>query len=99
MPRQQTAFSRGNARLRFAQPNITKPTSLPAPIKGWNTRDALDAMDPLDAIALDNFYQDSGGVNVRGGTSLYGTITGAGLVRTLAEFHAGKIRKFIAASG
>lgn len=85
-------------RLQVAQRNITKPITIPAPIKGWNTRDALDAMDPLDAIQLDNFFADAGGVSVRNGYTTYATGVGAAAVQTLAEFNAGATRKFLAAA-
>lgn len=54
-------------RLANAAQTVVQPTTLPAPVKGWNTRDALDAMDPQDAILLDNWISDVGGCNVRRG--------------------------------
>lgn len=84
-------------RLTQAAHPIVQPTNLSAPIKGWNTRDALDAMDPLDAILLDNFFPDGGGVMVRNGSAVFANNVGPGAVRTLAEFNAGATRKFIAA--
>lgn len=82
-------------RLKQAAAPIVQPRSLPAPIKGWNTRDALDAMDPLDAVQLDNFFPDGGGVSVRNGFQPFASI-GGGPVKTLAEFNAASFRKFIA---
>jgi hypothetical protein len=58
-------------RLQLASQTIVQPTQLPAPIKGWNTRDALDAMDPLDAVLLDNWFPNTGGVDVRNGYVQY----------------------------
>lgn len=63
-------------RAKISAPNLTQPKSVPAPIKGWNTRDALDAMDPLDAIQLDNWYPDAAGVLVRNGYEGYATTEG-----------------------
>ena len=81
---------------RRAQPSAV-PTSVPAPVTGWNTRDALDAMAPTDAVLLDNWFPTTGKVTVRGGYTEYATgITGN--VDTLAEYHAGATHKFIAAS-
>jgi hypothetical protein len=74
------------------------PPSVPAPIKGWNTRDALTAMDPLDAIQLDNWYPDTNGLNLRNGYVSYATGLGTGSVKTLAEYNAGATRKFLAAA-
>lgn len=89
-------------RLKFASSpqayGQAKSTSLVSPIKGWNTRDALDAMDPLDAIQLDNFFPDGGGCAVRNGYRSYATNVGGGPVKTVAEFNAGLTRKFLAAA-
>lgn len=85
-------------RLKIATAPIIEPTNLASPIKGWNTRDALDAMDPLDAVQLDNFFPDGGGCGVRNGYQSYATSVGSGPVKTLAEFNAGAIRKLIAAA-
>jgi hypothetical protein len=77
-----------------------QPQSVPSPITGWNTRDALDAMPPTDAVLLDNWYPDAGGVNLRNGYVPYSTGLGVGAVKTLAEYNAGTIRKLLAgASG
>jgi hypothetical protein len=85
-------------RMQIAAQSVVTPTSLPSPVKGWNTRDALDAMDPLDAVTLDNWYPDAGGVNVRNGSLSYATGVGSGPVKTLAEYNFGSVRKFIAAA-
>lgn len=83
---------------RRVMQTITTPSAIVAPIGGWNTRDALDAMDPKDAITLDNWFPDSGACNVRGGSTSYATGMGAGNVETLAELNAGSVRKFVAAA-
>jgi hypothetical protein len=81
-----------------AQP-FTAPLSVPAPLKGWNTRDELDAMDPLDAVQLDNFYPDSEGVYVRTGSQSWATGLGSGAVETLAEFRNASADKLLGACG
>lgn len=85
-------------RLKQATRPIVQPTNIAAPVKGWNTRDALDAMDPLDAVQLDNFFPDGGGVAVRNGYQLFASGIGFTPVLTLAEYNAGSVRKFFAAS-
>jgi hypothetical protein len=85
-------------RLKMASAPITQPLNLPAPIKGWNTRDALTDMDPLDAVQLDNLFPDASGVNIRNGYQPYATGLGGGTVKTLAEYNAGATRKFLAAA-
>src|ERR1700742_2746076 len=92
-----TLLSRAD-RLKIATPPVVDPTNLPAPIKGWNTRDALTDMDPLDAVQLDNLFPDTSGVNIRNGYQVYATGLGAGAVQTLAEYNAGSTRKFLAAA-
>lgn len=83
-------------RLSVAQQAVQEPFSFVSPIKGWNTRDALDAMDPADAIQLDNLYPDAGGVSTRNGYTQYAFNLGLASVRTLAEYNAGTVRKFFA---
>lgn len=73
------------------------PVPYPPPVGGWNTRDALSAMDPSDAVVLDNWFPGLGSCKTRGGGSTYATGLG-GSVKTLAEFNAGSLRKFIAAA-
>lgn len=86
-------------RIQAAQRPVTAPLSIPAPMKGWNTRDELDSMDPLDAITLDNFYPDTGGILARTGSAVYATGLGSSAVETLAAFQAGATSKFLGACG
>ena len=52
-------------------------TSLAAPIGGWNNRDSLAEMPPLDAVELTNFWPTPTDVQLRKGWSKYSTgITG-----------------------
>lgn len=74
------------------------PQSVPAPIGGINTRDALDAMDPTDAVIFTNFYSDGGGVQLRNGFAQFATGMGTGYVQTLAEFQGATQDKFLAAA-
>jgi hypothetical protein len=83
-----------------AQRRTNQPQQVPAPLGGWNTRDAFEAMDPKDAVLLDNWFPDFGGLTSRGGTVSFATgldpIAG---VQTLAILRAGTINKFLAAAG
>ena len=86
-------------RAKFAQQNqVAPPVPLIAPVKGWNTRDALDAMDPADAVQLDNWYPDASGVLVRNGYIPFASNVGSGAVKTLAEFSSGGTDTFLAAA-
>lgn len=52
-------------------------TSLASPIGGWNARDSLAAMNPLDAVQLVNFFPTPTDVTLRKGYTKTGTgITG-----------------------
>src|SRR5262245_6208650 len=84
-------------RLQLAAQAQAQPISVPAPITGWNARDALDEMAPTDALLLDNWYPDAQGVVVRSGFVPYASGLGTAPLRTLAEFSAGATRKFLAA--
>jgi hypothetical protein len=41
--------------------------SIPAPTGGWNARDSLADMKPLDAVVLDNWWPTTTSVNIRSG--------------------------------
>jgi hypothetical protein len=56
-----------------ASRRTTTPETISAALKGWNTRDPYEAMDPLDAILLDNWYPTVNGLVVRNGTVSYAT--------------------------
>lgn len=61
-------------------------SSYAAPVGGWNARDALAAMKPTDAVALDNWYPQTSYVEIRGGFASHATgMTGNG--KTLAVYN------------
>lgn len=76
---------------------VSRPHVTPAPSRGWNARDDLDAMHPLDAVELINFFPSSGGVSTRKGYTSHATGLG-GTVFTLAEFDSGSTRNLLAAA-
>lgn len=47
--------------------------TLPAPTGGWNARDNLAAMPPLDAIRMINYFPEVDGVTLRKGDVLFAT--------------------------
>lgn len=85
------------SRAQIAVAPKSAPISIPAPVKGWNARDEFDAMDPLDAVLLDNWYPDAGGLFLRNGYKPYATGLGAA-VKTLVQFSAGSSQKFLGAA-
>lgn len=61
--------------------------TFPAPVGGWNARDALAAMKPTDAVTLQNWYPRPSYVEFRGGHASHATgMTGTG--KTLAVYNA-----------
>lgn len=51
-------------------------TSVPAPVGGWNARDSLAAMDPTDAITLDNMIPGTDRVDGRKGYATHSSPSG-----------------------
>jgi hypothetical protein len=71
--------------MAVAKGRTARTTSLPAPIGGWNARDSLAAMSPLDAVQLVNFYPTPTDVTLRSGYTKSCTgITGS--VNTLMNY-------------
>jgi len=46
---------------------VADVASIAAPIGGWNARDPLGAMDPLDAVQMENWFPATNSVNLRSG--------------------------------
>jgi hypothetical protein len=64
--------------MAVAKQRTAVTTSLPAPIGGWNARDSLAEMNPLDAVQMVNFFPTPTDVTLRKGFTKYSTgITGA----------------------
>jgi hypothetical protein len=47
---------------------VSGSQSFPAPVGGWNARDALADMKPTDAVALENWFPKNSYVEMRGGS-------------------------------
>lgn len=72
--------------FRAAQQKIAFTQTYPAPISGWNSRDALASMKPTHAVTLKNLYPRASYVEFRGGWASHATgMTGNG--KTLAVFN------------
>lgn len=78
---------------------FTVPQSLPPPLKGWNARDPFEAMDPQDAVVLDNWYPDYAGCITRQGCVVYSATDDVSPVQTLAVWRKGSVSAMVAASG
>jgi hypothetical protein len=73
-------------------------TSLAAPIGGWNARDSLANMNPLDAVTLVNFFPTPTDITLRGGYTKYSTgITG--VVNSLMNYSGATTQQLFAAAG
>jgi hypothetical protein len=72
--------------------------SIAAPIGGWNARDSVAEMNPLDAVVLENFYPTPSQVQLRKGYTQFATgITGQ--VDTLMNYAGGNTQKLFASAG
>lgn len=72
--------------------------SIPAPIGGWNARDSMADMSPLDAVTMINWYPGTTEVIFREGYSKWAT----GIidqVETLMAYSGGNSSQFFAAAG
>jgi hypothetical protein len=76
-------------------PARATPASLPAPVGGWNARDALGEMAPMDAVSLTNFYPATTDVMVRNGHTHFATGI-VGQVETLFNYSGGATTKLFA---
>lgn len=81
----------------MAQPKgrTATTTSLAAPIGGWNARDSLANMNPLDAVQLVNFFPTPTDIMLRKGFTKYSTNLG-GAVNTLVSYNASNPQKLFA---
>ena len=82
----------------LAQRERAVTASIPAPVGGWNKRDALGEMDEKDAVILTNMFPGTTQVQVRFGHTRYAT----GLpsqANTLLAYSGGTTNKLFAVSG
>ncbi len=83
-------------RPNVSRRNVSRGDSIPAPTKGWNTRDPLDGMDKGYAVLLDNWFPQPGYCEVRKGGTEHATGIGSGAVETLFEYVSGATRQLLA---
>ena len=72
--------------------------NVPSPSGGLNTKDSESAMEPTDALIMENWFPGQGSVSTRKGFTEYATGL-SGYVETLMEYNANTTRKFICANG
>ena len=73
-------------------------TTIPAPIKGWNTVASIANIPQDMAIVLDNLIPSTGSVASRKGYSSHATGVGSGNVDSLFELRALSVNKMVAAA-
>ena len=84
--------------MAVAKGRTATTASVPAPIGGWNARDSVAEMNPIDAVVLENFYPTPSQIQLRKGYTQYATgITGQ--VDTLMQYSGGSTSKMFAAAG
>lgn len=72
--------------------------SLPAPVKGWNSRDALADMDPSYAVILTNLVPRNTYCELRDGYTVFASGM-SGWVETIMAYAGAATNKLFAASG
>ncbi len=89
----QAVMRRNVAQRAYAQRGNANVESLPAPVGGWNARDSLANMDPMDAVTLQNWWPNVSNVELRGGFSKFATGL-PGQVQTLMSYSGGNTTEF-----
>ena len=80
---------------QLVQGNAARVASLPAPVGGWNARDSIANMEPIDAYQLTNLFPSVSNIVLRGGFENWATgITGQ--VQTLVNYSTGTADKLFA---
>lgn len=87
----------GSSREGGVLPSSAATKTVPAPVGGWNARDALANMNPTDAVVMDNFYPETGTVNLRPGKITWATgLTGT--VKSILPFNSTSTNKLFAST-
>ena len=86
-----------NSFAQIPRSQASQTVTVAAPIGGWNARDALGAMDPLDAVTLQNFWPGTNSVILRSGYTKHATGLPA-QVQTLMAYSSGTSNKLFAVS-
>lgn len=74
-----------------------KASSIPAPVKGLNARDAIAQMEPTYALVLDNWDCKPSTVDTRNGSATWASGLGA-WVETIAHYSGGATQKLFGAA-
>ena len=83
---------------QLIQGTAARVASIPAPVGGWNARDSIANMDPLDAVQLINFFPTVNNCVLRGGSTNWATGM-TGQVQSLFVYNGGSSTKMFAVVG
>jgi hypothetical protein len=78
---------------------VATTTSLSAPTGGWNARDSIANMPPLDAVTLSNFYATPTDVQLRLGYTPHSQGITSGRTNTLMNYAGSTEQQLFAAAG
>ena len=81
---------------QLVQGNAARVASIPAPVGGWNARDSIANMEPLDAVQLINFFPTVSNCVLRGGSTTWATGM-TGQVQSIMVYNGGTTSKMFAA--
>ncbi|SEO77574.1 hypothetical protein SAMN05216316_1061 [Nitrosovibrio sp. Nv6] len=71
--------------MRMGRRAVADVKSIPAPVGGWNARDAISAMPETDAVQMENMFPNTTDVMLRKGSENH--VTGiTGTIETLAAY-------------
>lgn len=83
---------------QMVQRTAANVQSIPAPVGGWNARDSLANMEPMDAVTLINYFPTVSNCVLRGGYSKYATGF-TGQAQSLFSYSGGATNKLFAVVG
>ena len=84
--------------LGQAKQRVANTTSMPAPIGGWNARDSVANMSPMDAVQLVNFFPTPSDVTLRKGYAKHSTGI-SGTVNSLMNYAGPTGQQLFASAG
>jgi hypothetical protein len=80
----------------LVQKNAARVASIPAPVGGWNARDSIANMGPMDAVTLVNMFPTVSNVVLRGGSTNHATGM-TGQVQTIMVYNGAATSRMFAA--
>jgi hypothetical protein len=79
------------------QPGVAGIMHWAAPVGGWNSLAAVAAMDPTDAVRMDNLFPDLSYLRVRRGYAPFCTVGAS--IKSLLTYSSAMTQKLLAAAG